>query len=92
MAKTKTLLVTIEVPVRAMTEDEWNEAWDGCGHDLDEDEGPDREETLDECSPQDFTDAISGALNSANNPDILAGSGLFVHTEDALVTSIAWKA
>lgn len=89
---TKTLLVTLEIPVRAMTEQEWAEAWDGCGHDEEEDEGPDREATLEDCEPKDFTDAVSAALNSSNNPDMLAGSGLFVHTEDALITAIGWKA
>lgn len=56
-----------------------------------EDEVPGREATLGECDPKDFAEAVSAALNSANNPDMLAGSGLFVHTNDAVVTSIDWK-
>ena len=89
---TKTLIVTLELPVRAMTEEEWSEAWDGCGHDEEKDEGPGREETLHATSPSDFEDVISSALNSVNNPEILEGTGLFVHTENAVVTSIGWKA
>ena len=87
----KTLLVTLELPVRAMTEQEWTEAWDGCGHDADEDEGPDREATLEVISPADIAEAIAGALNSVTNGEMLAGSGLFVHTDDAVITSIIWK-
>ena len=88
---TKTLLVTLELPVRAMAEEEWSEAWDDCGHDEQENEGPGREETLAECSPSDFSEHIACALNSVTNGEMLAGSGLFVHTDDALITSINWK-
>lgn len=84
----RTLLVTLEIPVRAMSEDEWDEAWADCGHDEEEDEGPGREETLAEVEAKDFIEAISAATNSANNPEILAGTGLFVHMEDATVKAI----
>lgn len=88
----KTLLVTLELPVRAMTDGEWDEALEGAiCIDPEEDEGPDRLETLNEVSPEDFREAISYALNSANNPEVLAGTGLFVHTDDAVVTSLGWK-
>lgn len=90
-SKVKTLLVVLELPVRTMTEDEWTDAWIGSGHDDEESDGPDRVATLDEIAPVDLSEAISGALNSVNNPEVFAGSGLFVHTEDARVLSLAWK-
>ncbi|MEQ9634634.1 MAG: hypothetical protein RLW68_00970 [Devosia marina] len=91
MEKTRTLKVTLEIPVRAMSEDEWQDANEGCVFD-DEDEGPGREETLAEVQAKDFIEAISAATNSANNPEIFAGTGLFVHMEDATVKSIEFAA
>jgi hypothetical protein len=88
---TKTLLVTLELPVRVMTDEEWEQAWDDCGHLDPDDESPDREETLEHVTPADMAEAISAALNSTNNGDFLAGTGLFVTTDDALITSVSWK-
>lgn len=90
--KHRILTVTLELPIRAMTEEEWEEAMDGAiCIDPEEDDGPDREETLDEVAPNDFREAISAALNSVNNPEMFAGTGLFVHTEDAKILAVEWK-
>ena len=83
----KTLLVTLEIPVRPMTAQEWAEVhWPD-----EEDEGGSPEDELADIDAEEFTDCIAAALNSENNPDIFAGSGLLLHTDDAVVTSIAWK-
>ena len=89
---TKTFLVTLELPVRVMTQEEWDEAVDGIVClEPEEVEEMSRENEINGVTPNDFREAISAALNSANNPEVLAGTGMFVHTDDALVTSIGWK-
>ncbi|SFV33264.1 hypothetical protein SAMN05216456_1938 [Devosia crocina] len=89
--KTRTLLVVLELPVRAMTDEEWEYAWEECGHDEQKIDGPGPQDTLQEVGASDLSDAIAGALNSANNQEMLAGTGLFIHTDDARVLSSAWK-
>ena len=84
---TKTLLVTIEIDVRDPTEEELS---DGSFQN-DDYEMADPLDWLTDLEPNELSEAIEGALHSEGNPEMFAGSGLFVQTTEARVKSIEWK-
>lgn len=93
--------MTVELTVRDMTQEEWDEA-DGDGvfreYDLeDAEDGSEAEpddslrEIVKQMDPQGLKEVIEYALVSEDNPEMFEGSNLFVHTEDVTVTDIAWS-
>ena len=86
----RTLQLTLTLTVRNMTEAEFTEAG-GYEYATDEhDSGPDN--WVEQLDPSDLNEAIQGALNSDGNPEMFAGSSLFLVTQDAVVVTAEWKA
>lgn len=88
MAERK-LIVTVEMIVRDMTQGEWDDAVEGI--ELDEDfTGPDG--WVKGLSGSELKETIEGALDSASNPELFAGSDLYCVIERAFVASVKWPA
>ena len=88
MTTTRKVVLTIELTVRDMTDEEWTEANEGVELDED-DQGPSG--WVKDLEAGELNEAIEGALDSASNPEMFAGSGLFVVTENARVLSAKWQ-
>jgi hypothetical protein len=84
---TKTLVVTVEIEVRDPTEAELS---DGQFQN-DDYEMIDPLDWLSDLSPDELREPIEAALHSENNPEMFAGTGLFVQTTSAQVTAAHWK-
>lgn len=93
---TRKITVTVELTVRDMTQAEWDEANEGAVRDDDDAEddedwfsGPDG--WVASLEGTELNEPIELALDSVSNPEVFAGTGLFIHIENALVTEIVME-
>lgn len=89
----RSVRVVLELEVRDMTQEEWDEANEGGVIDevedlQDEISGP--YGWVADLEPNELIEPIEGALVSADNPEIFAGSGLFLHIGNAVIKEIGW--
>ncbi len=83
----RTLRVVIELEVRDPTQAELDEN----DFNIDEYEiDGDPTDWVSTMSPSELSESIGYALESENNPEMFAGSGIFVQTGNAKVKDIEW--
>lgn len=91
MANSRMLTVTINILVRDMT----NEEFEDCGGPSDDDDDDDFEpltnDFVRDLDAAELREIIEASVLSADNPEMMAGSGLYVVTEQANVTDIQWS-
>ena len=93
----RTLLVTLTLKVRDMTDEEFADATQfDVGPDIDE-EGEEIEDDfkvtndfVKDVSPDELRETLEYALRSEGNDEMFAGSSLYLVTEQANITSIGW--
>lgn len=84
---TRTLVITLELEVRDPTEEELS---DGDFNNEDY-EMKNPLDWVSDLSPDELREPIETALHSENNPEMFAGTSLFVQCEVSAITSIEWK-
>jgi len=87
---TRVLKVTLTVAVRDMTEAEYDDAGGASAEELLLEDGDDPKIVVEMLEPNELAEIIESALESENNPELLAGSGLMVIMGAASVQSSEW--
>lgn len=89
---TRTLQITLTVAVRDMSPTEYDEEGGASADELGLDEGADPTDVVRELQAYEFSECIEAALDSMENPEILASSGFMVVMGAASVKSAEWIA